>query len=220
LQRVSFSGSGNSLWCVDRALNHLSSSIGMRSVALQNIVFEKGSIALNVIRNFANLQKFSSDNVHGKTYNEETGSEQRSANFEVLTDVHTLQELSIRNSDTEGLELIHIGKLTNLKSLTLVDCFMKTKCFKHIHLLSRLEIFMLDDIDTHRKYINISYWPGLMKLTHLMATFQSWENIRWIDKLSQLVKLSLFTAPSSPQDVGPLHWLASTINIVGIFSYK
>jgi hypothetical protein len=128
----------------------------------------------------------------------------------VLTDVYTLQELSIRNSDTEGLELIHIGKLTNLKSLTLVDCFMKTKCFKHIYLLSRLDTFMLDDIDTHRKYINISYWPGLMKLTHLMATFQSWENIRWIDKLSQLVKLSLFTAPSSPQDVGPLHWLAST----------
>jgi hypothetical protein len=73
LQQVSFSGSGNSLWCVDRALNSLSSSIGMRSVALQNIVFEKGSIALNVIRSFANLQKFSSDNVHGKAYNEETG---------------------------------------------------------------------------------------------------------------------------------------------------
>jgi hypothetical protein len=69
---------------------------------------------------------------------------------------------------------------------------------------------MLDDFDTHRKYINLSYWPALLKLTHLMATFQSWENIRWINQLSQLVKLSLFTEPSSPQDVGPLHRLAST----------
>jgi hypothetical protein len=74
LQHVSFSGmSGSSLWYVDHALNHLSSSIGMRSVALQNIVFEKGSIALNVIRNFPNLQIFSSDNVHSKAYNEKTG---------------------------------------------------------------------------------------------------------------------------------------------------